>query len=133
MYVANVAPASIDSREVDFGYRLESAQKYPWCGKLKLRDENALAEAGAARNELEDMRLQLAESAAHAFYEYYLVARALEANEETLAWLSDAKQNAETRYKTGLAPEQDLLQASVEIGREEQRRLTLERMQNVAV
>src|SRR5262249_48160359 len=62
-----VAPASIGSSEVDFGYRLELSQKLPWPGKLGLRGANASAEAGAAGNEVEDTRLQLIEAARMAF------------------------------------------------------------------
>jgi outer membrane protein TolC len=72
-----VAPASIGSRDVEFGYRVEVSQRFPWPGKLALRGANAQAEAGAARYDIDDMRLQLVESAKDAFYGYFLVARAL--------------------------------------------------------
>jgi cobalt-zinc-cadmium efflux system outer membrane protein len=52
MFGAAVAPASIGSEEVDFGYRLEISQRFPFPGKLRLRGENALAEASAAGNEV---------------------------------------------------------------------------------
>jgi outer membrane protein TolC len=79
------------------------------------------------------MRLQLVESAQTAFYDYYLVERALEVNEESLGLLRDFRKNAQTRYQTGLVPEQDVLQADVEIGREQDRRLELEQMREVAI
>jgi outer membrane protein TolC len=79
------------------------------------------------------MRLQLIESARAAFYDYYLVARALEVNTENLRLLRQFRQNAEARYRTGQAPQQDFLQADVEIGRQQQRNLTLERVRTVAV
>lgn len=133
MFGTTVAPASIGSRDVAFGYRVEISQRYPFPGKLPLRGANALAEASAAGHDVEDMRLQLVESAKHAFAEYYLVGRALAVNEEALRLLSEFRQNAQTRYRTGLAPQQDVLQADVEIGRQRQRQLTLERMRQVAV
>lgn len=133
MFGTTVAPASIGSRDVDFGYRVEISQKYPWSGKLALRGANAQAEASAAGNDIEDMRLQLVESARNAFYEYYLVDRALVVNQEALRLLKEFRQNAETRYKTGLVPQQDVLQADVEIGRQRERQVTLERMREVAV
>jgi outer membrane protein TolC len=68
-----------------------------------------------------------------AFYDYYLVDRALEVNEESLRLLREFRKNAQTRYQTGLVPEQDVLQADVEIGSEQDRRLELEQMRQVAL
>jgi outer membrane protein TolC len=128
-----VAPASIGSSEVDFGGRIEVSQKLPWPGKLCLKGQAALAEAGAAGADVEDMRLQLVESARNAFYEYYLVGRALAVNEEALRLLREFRQNAERRYTTALAPQQDVLQADVELGRQHERQVSLQRMRQVAV
>jgi outer membrane protein TolC len=134
MFTATLAPAGIGTIEDrNRGYRLDISQKLPWCGKLDLRGQNALAQARAAANSVEDMRLQLVESAKAAFYDYYLVARALEVNAENLRLLRQFRRNAEARYKTGQAPQQDFLQADVEIGRQERRNFTLERMRAVAV
>jgi outer membrane protein TolC len=133
MFGAQAAPAVWGSRDVSGGYRLEIAQRLPWPGKLALRGANAAATASAARNEVESTRLELVEAALSAFAEYYLVARALEVNEENLRLLREFRQNAETRYKTGQAPQQDVLQSDVEIGRQKERQLTLERMRQVAV
>src|SRR5262249_30088282 len=105
VFGASFGPASIGSNEVDFAYRLEISQKYPFPGKLPLRGKAALAEASAAGRDVEDVRLQLVESAKSAFYEYYLVGRALAVNEESLRLLNEFRQNAETRYKTGLVPQ----------------------------
>jgi outer membrane protein TolC len=130
---ATLAPASLGSNQVDTGYRLEIAQKYPWCGKLALRGANAQAEASAAGRDVDDMRLQLVESAQSAFYDYYLVDRALAVNEEALRLLREFRRNAETRYRTGQVVQQDVLQADVELGRQQERQITLERMREVAV
>ena len=59
--------------------------------------------------------------------------RAIEVNNESLRLLREFRKNAETRYKTGLVPEQDVLQADVEIGRQQERQATLERMREVAI
>jgi outer membrane protein TolC len=104
---------------------------------LKLRGENARAVASAAGNEVEDTRLQLVESARNAFSEYYLVGRALAVNEETLKRLREFRADADALYKNPPAGRkvsyQDLTQTDVEIGRQQQRRLALERMREVAV
>jgi outer membrane protein TolC len=133
MFGATIAPASFGSNEVEAGYRLEVSQKLPFCGKRELRGQNALAEASAAGRDVDDMRLQLTESARIAVYDYYLVYRAIGVNEEGLRLLQELRRNAETRYETGLVPQQDVLQADVEIGRQRERRLTLDRMRKVAI
>jgi outer membrane protein TolC len=134
MFGTYLAPAAIGQIEdKNRGYRLDISQKLPWCGKLALKGENAKAQAQAAANDVDDMRLQLIASAKTAFYDYYLVYRALEVNAENLKLLREFRQNAESRYKTGLAPEQDVLQADVEIGRQEKRNFILERVRQVAI
>jgi outer membrane protein TolC len=132
MLGAMFAPSSFGSSSVESGYRIEVSQKIPFPGKLRLRGQGALAEADAAQSDIEDMRIQLIESARLAFFEYYLVDRAIAVNEEALRLLGEFKQTAESRYKTGLAPQQDVLQADVEVGRQRERAVTLERMRKVA-
>lgn len=128
------APGSIGSNAVDFGYRLELSQKLPYFGKRSLRGDNARAEANAACHDIDDMRLQLVEAARGALAEYYLVARALAVNDEGLRLLQSFRDRAKDRYeKVPGANEQDVLQADVELGRQDQRRVTLERMREVAV
>jgi cobalt-zinc-cadmium efflux system outer membrane protein len=135
---ATIAPAGLGSQgDGSRGYRIEVSQKFPWCGKLALRGQTARAEAAAAGNEVEDTRLQLIESAKSAFYDYYLVARAAEVNEETLQRLAQFKDDANALYRTPPKDRkvsfQDVVQADVEIGRQRERQLMLARMREVAV
>ena len=132
MFGATGSPRIFGDHEMDSGYRVEVSQKYPWPGKLRLRGENAAAEARAAGQDVEDMRLQLAQSARDAFADYYLAARGLAVNKEALDLLASIQSDQETLFKTGKIQEQDLLQTRVEIGRQRQRQLELERMLQVA-
>jgi outer membrane protein TolC len=131
MFGTVVGPATVGSNDVNFAYRLEASQKLPFFGKLKLRGQAALAEAGAASNEIGDMRLQLIESARMAFYDYYLVDRAIAVNDENLKLLREFRKTADDRFRANQTPQQDLLQADVEIGRQRKRALALERMRKV--
>jgi cobalt-zinc-cadmium efflux system outer membrane protein len=134
MFAGTIGPETLrpDDPGVEFAYRLELSQKYPWPGKLRLRGQNALAEARAAGNDVEDTRLQLIETAKDAFYDYYLICRGLEVNAEDLDLLREAKKSADTRYANALAPKADVLQAELELGRQQERRFLLERMRRVA-
>lgn len=139
MFGATIGPETIapDDNGVEFAYRLEISQKFPWPGKRRLRGDAATAEAHAASNDIDDMRLQLVESAKTAFYDYYLAERALAVSDETLERLEEFRKDAAALYRTPPKDRkvsmQEVYQADVEIGRQHQRRLTLERMRQVAV
>jgi outer membrane protein TolC len=133
MLGTKLGPGSFGSNKVDFAYMAEVSQNIPFPGKLALRGDNALAEAMAAGHDVEDVRLQLIESIEKAFYEYYLIERSLEVNTESLKLWQQAKKDADNRYKTGKVDQQDVLQAEVEIGRERERRLTLEELRQIAI
>lgn len=137
MFNRVMAPASAFSRQVGFAYRLELSQKLSWPGKRQLRGQGAKALAAAAGCEAEDVRLQLVESARSAYYDYFLVSRALEVNDEAVFRLARFKQAAEglrSKPPAGrVVSPQDALQADVEIGRRQERRLMLERVHEVAV
>lgn len=128
-----VAPASLGSNKVNDSARFEVSQKFALFGKRAQRGEVALAQATAAGYDLEDTRLQLVESARTAYADYYFAERALEVNADGRKLLEEFKGNAETRYKTGQTPQQDVLQADVELGRQGEQRLALERARAVAV
>jgi outer membrane protein TolC len=134
MFRFALAPGSFGSNSVEFGYSVEVSQKYPFPGKLELRGRNAAAEASAAGREVEDMRLQLIEAARNAFYDYYLVHRAQAVNDENLSLLKQARESAETHVTTGKpAAQQEVYQIDVEIGRQKERVVTLERTRKVAL
>src|SRR6185295_7098999 len=105
MLAGVIAPSSFGSNAVENGYRVEVSQKIPFPGKLRLRGEAALSEASAAGNDVEEMRVQLIESAKLAFYEYYLAARGIAVNQEGLELLNQFRANADVRYKNGQAPQ----------------------------
>jgi outer membrane protein TolC len=130
-----IGPRTIapDDPDIHFAYRVMVSQKYPWPGKLALRGENALAEASAAGHDVESMHLQLAESTRSAFSDYYLAERALEVNADSLRLLREFERVARSRVASGQATEQDLLQARVEVGREEVRRLPLDEARRIVV
>lgn len=133
MLGASLAPGSFGSHAVSVAYRVEASQKLPFPGKLRLRGDAANAEASAASHDLDDMRLQLIESAKDAFYEYYMIVRAIEVNADSVRLLKEFRDNAQNRYKTGLVSQQDVLQADVEIGSQQERQLSLERMRTVVI
>ncbi len=127
-----LAPATIGSNQVNVSMRVEYSQKLPGLGKRQLRGDIAQAQASATEKDIEVVKLQLVEDARLAFYDFHLVDQAMEVNSDTLKLIEEFRQNAETRYKNGQAPQQDVLQAEVEIGLQKERSIALKRMKKVA-
>jgi outer membrane protein TolC len=125
-------PASIASRDVDFAYRVEVSQAFPFPGKRALRGEAAQHEAQAAAADAGEARLALAEAARAAFSDYFLATRSAEVNAEGQKLLGEFRENAASRYRNGQGEQQDLSQADVAIARQKERALALGRMQRVA-
>lgn len=135
LFGGTMDPASFGSPNVNFAYIAQLSQRIPFPGKLRLRGEAAKAEANAAGRDVDDIRLQLIESARVAFFNFYLVDRSLEVNQVGLRLMEDYKKTDEDRYRSGdkKVTRQDIDQAEVEIGRLQERDLLLKRVRQVAV
>jgi outer membrane protein TolC len=107
--------------------RIELSQAIPWPGTLNLRSKAAVAETESVAQKLSDFRLQLAERTRAAYAEWYYVHRALAVNAENRALLARLRGVAETAYGAGQAPQQDVLQAEVELIRLQNQALEIER------
>jgi outer membrane protein TolC len=108
------APLSIGSDDVRYGQRIEFIQRFPYPGRLQLEGQIARAEADAARYDFEVVRLQLATMASSLFDDYYFVERSLEINAAHSELLREFQSVATVRYASGLASQQDPIQAEVE-------------------
>jgi outer membrane protein TolC len=126
------APASFSSPTIQSSYIVGVGQKIPWAGKRELRGHVALWNAVAASRDYDEARLRLAEAARLAYYDYYNVFRQLEVNEAGLAAVRSFRETAKSKFEGNLVPEQDWLQADVELAQLEQRRVELEQFREVA-
>jgi len=132
MFAFMLATANVGANEGEAGYLLEVSQEVPWFGKRRLRGQQALAEAGAARSETGDVRLQLAEAARIAFSSYYLADRLAAVNADTSRLLDEFLLVARQRYEVGQTTQQDLLQAELELAQLHSRRAEFRRDVGVA-
>jgi len=107
--------------------RIGLSQAIPWPGTLDLRSKAAVAETESVAQRLSDFRLQLAERTRAAYAEWYYVQRALAVNAENRTLMARLRGVAETAYGTGQAPQQDVLQAEVELTRLQNQTLEIER------
>lgn len=120
-----LAPLSLRG-DAPFGHQLRLGQRLPFPGTLRLRGEVAAAEAAAAAQRVEEVRLRLWTMASLLFDDYYLVARALEINAAHLRLLEDLQELAVSRYGLGLGPQQAPIQAEVEAAHLMHRQIVLE-------
>jgi len=127
----NVAPGSGPSANTSFAARAEISQKIPYPGKRLLRSEIIQWEGFAAREDVTAMRQKLAEAGQNSYADWFLIGKSLEVNVENLKLLTEYRANAETRYRNGQGPQQDLLQADVELARQQERAISLERARKV--
>jgi cobalt-zinc-cadmium efflux system outer membrane protein len=119
------APLSIGSKDVPFGQSVTLSQKFPWPGKRALAGEAALAEAEAAKGDFESVRLRLALMASLLFDQYYAVDRSLALNAQHKQLVESIKRAAQAQYQAGRAPQQEPLQAEVELLQIERQHLVL--------
>ena len=133
MLTYGFAPRSIGASNVDYGQDIELSQKLPWPGKLRLRGEAALAEAESSRQAYESLRLETALAATFLFYDYYLLDRADEINDEHIRLLGEFERAATQRYAAGELSQQEPLQAEVELAHLEHRKVTLATDRDVLV
>jgi len=101
-------------------------QMFPWFGKLDLRAAVAREEAEAARQQYEAERLKVAYRVKNAYFDYYYLARSIEAvrqNRDLVKYLGDV---ALARYRTASGTQPDVIRAQVELGKLDDQLRTLE-------
>src|SRR5262245_29668061 len=128
-----IAPGSVGADVTETAYAFQLNQKVPWFGKRPLRGEVASADADAAFEDAENIRLQVRLTADLAFFDYFLVNKLQEINATNTRLMHEFRDTAQTRYRTGSVTQQDLLQADLELADLARRQLELTRMRDVAI
>jgi outer membrane protein TolC len=129
-----MAPASFSgSSNVPSSWTLQGSQKFPWKGKREARGNMASQNAQAAALDVEDTRLQLTLASRVAFADYLLAQRTRELNNTEIKLLTELKAVALTRYETNQTPQQDVLQAEVDLSEARRRGVEAARAHRVAV
>lgn len=90
-------------------------QPLPFWGKRDLRREVAAAGAESAEGQRRAMVADLRARLKIAFAQYYQARQSTHMTEEILAVAEDLERIAQTRYATGVAPQQDVIRAQVEV------------------
>jgi outer membrane protein TolC len=121
-YFAREVETALGAQE----HRIGLAQRFPFFGKLGLREKAAEQAALAAWQRYRVQRLAAFEQVARAYYAYAYLARAIDITRENLTLLDGVEGVVRTRYATGRTPQSDLLRIQVEVGTLEDRMRSLE-------
>jgi outer membrane protein TolC len=108
-----VAPLTA-SADRSLNQTVDFSQKIPWPGTLAARESAARFEAIGAERDADSLRLRVIAQAKSAHAEWWFVESALDIHHATLGLLDDLIATARTRYASGRAQKQDVLQAEVE-------------------
>ncbi len=101
------------------------SQVFPWFGKLDLRGDVAAAAASAAQKRYESAKLKLFFEVKDAYYEYYYLAKSIAVTKDNMSLMEHLEGVARSRYKAAAASHPDVIRAQVELGKLEDRYLTL--------
>jgi cobalt-zinc-cadmium efflux system outer membrane protein len=101
------------------------SQRFPWFGKLELRERQALLAAAAARAEVEAKRLALVTETRRLGYELAFLAVQERVLRDDRATLGHYEELARARYASGVGLEQAVIKLQAEITRDDTRLLDL--------
>ncbi len=93
------------------------AQKFPFFGKLTLRGQVALKERDIAYQGYETTVREVIKNVKHAYYDLYWVRNSTSMIEDIKGLLDELEKIAESKYSTGIASQQDVMKAQVEISK----------------
>jgi outer membrane protein TolC len=102
------------------------AQTFPWFGKLDLQGEMALQAAQAERQRYEAAKLDLIFRVKNIYYEYGYLAEAINVARDNVTLLTHFESVARSKYKGGAGLQNAVIKAQVELGKLEDRLLSLQ-------
>ena len=101
------------------------SQRFPWFGKLELRERQALFAAAAADADVEAKRLALVTETRRLYYELAFLAVQERVLRDDRATLGHYEELARARYASGVGLEQAVIKLQAEITRDDNRLLEL--------
>ncbi len=104
---------------------LSLSQHLPWFGKLRLREQTAIAEAAAAEARVEAERLRLVTEARREYYELAFLHAYEQVVTSDRATLGHYEELARARYASGVGHEEGVVKIQAEITRDDTRLLDI--------
>ncbi|MBT3234682.1 MAG: TolC family protein [Bdellovibrionales bacterium] len=104
-------------------------QMFPWFGKLSLKGERALAASKELEQKYEATKLKLFFKIKTLYSEYYYIAKARETTQHNIDLVRYFESVARTKYMAGRAPHSSIIRSQVELGKLEDKLISLQEMQ----
>jgi outer membrane protein TolC len=109
------------------------SQKFPFPDKLWIRKNKAFKSSEEAFYNFDRQRFDLIRKISEAYYEYVYLNKAVYLMTENIKLLKNFENVAQSKYKSGLVQNQDLLKVQVELGKLENESLSLEDLRHPLV
>jgi len=117
----------VETRVGPQNHRFSLRQRLPWFGTLGARKDREAQAALATERRFVSKQLQLFYQVEAAYADYYYLGQEIELTRENLELLRFWESVARSKYRVALKQHPDVIKAQVELGRLEDRLLTLER------
>ena len=117
---------NVETRVGPQRHRLEIAQMFPWFGTRDLRSDVNMADSDSRWEQFRAAKLKLDFDVRTAYYDLYLLERRIEVVRENQALLSSLEEVVRSRYTVGSASSSSLTRIQVELGKLEERLMSLE-------
>jgi outer membrane protein TolC len=116
---------NVETRVGPQEHRLGLRQPYPWFGTLGAREDIAFEASNAAFKRFQANRLRLFYQLKAAYYELYYLGRNIDITRENMDLLTFWESVARTKYRVGLKKHPVVIKAQVELGKLEDKLLSL--------
>lgn len=103
-------------------------QMFPWFGTLGNKEDIAFERSNASYKKFQSEFLKVLYRVKSAYYDYYLLGREIEITKENIMLLKFWESIARSKYTVDLKQHPDVIKAHLELGKLEDRLLTLEDM-----
>ena len=111
-YFIREVETRVGAQEQKFGL----SQKFPWFGKLRLKEDMAYEAAKSAEQRYEAEKLRLFYQVKNIYYEYYYLFRAIDITKKNMKLLLNLEAVARAKLRTGSGVA-DAVKAQVELGK----------------
>lgn len=119
---------SVETRVGPQKGRFSFRQSFPWFGSLEAKKDQATERAEAAFRQYQSEKLRLFYSVKSAYFDYYYLGREIALTRENYELMEFWESVARAKYQVALQQHPDIIKAQVELGKLEDRILTLEEM-----
>ena len=97
--------------------KYNTSQKIPFPGKLDLKGKAYAAHAGIFKEQYEAKKQEVIKDIKFVYYDIFWVDKALQITQEEKNILENLEKTAQRKFESGLAPQQDVIKAQVEISK----------------